>query len=120
MITKQVASNCQERADDLSLGGWGPEYNDSISDLDLWVTDGGNNDTSWSNEEYDALINTARTSTDMQERCDAFIECEKILADELPVLPTYVRGAAVSVSPKVQSGFIVDQNQTTYRYVQLG
>lgn len=120
MITKQVASNRQERAYDLSLGGWGPDYNDPISDLDLWVTDGGNNDTSWSNEEYDALINTARTSTDMQERCDAFIECEKILADELPVLPTYVRGAAVSVSPKVQSGFIVDQNQTTYRYVQLG
>lgn len=120
MIAKQVASNRQERAYDLSLGGWGPDYNDPISDLDLWVTDGGNNDTSWSNEEYDALINTARTSTDMQERCDAFIECEKILADELPLLPTYVRGAAVSVSPKVQSGFIVDQNQTTYRYVQLG
>ena len=120
MIAKQVASNRQERAYDLSLGGWGPDYNDPISDLDLWVTDGGNNDTSWSNEEYDALINTARTSTDMQERCDAFIECEKILADELPVLPIYVRGAAVSVSPKVQSGFIVDQNQTTYRYVQLG
>ena len=120
MITKQVASNRQERAYDLSLGGWGPDYNDPISDLDMWVTDGGNNDTGWSNEEYDALINTARTSTDMQERCDAFIECEKILADELPVLPAYVRGAAVSVSPKVQSGFIVDQNQTTYRYVQLG
>lgn len=120
MITKQVASNRQERAYDLSLGGWGPDYNDPISDLDMWVTDGGNNDTSWSNEEYDALINTARTSTDMQERCDAFIECEKILADELPLLPIYVRGAAVSVSPKVQSGFIVDQNQTTYRYVQLG
>ena len=120
MITKQVASNRQERAYDLSLGGWGPDYNDPISDLDMWVTDGGNNDTGWSNEEYDALINTARTSTDMQERCDAFIECEKILADELPLLPAYVRGAAVSVSPKVQSGFIVDQNQTTYRYVQLG
>ena len=120
MITKQVASNRQERAYDVSIGGWGPDYNDPISDLDMWVTDGGNNDTSWSNEEYDALINTARTSTDMQERCDAFIECEKILADELPILPIYVRGAAVSVSPKVQSGFIVDQNQTTYRYVQLG
>ncbi len=120
MITKQVATNRQERAYDLSLGGWGPDYNDPISDLDLWVTDGGNNDTSWSNAEYDELINTARSSTDMQERCDAFIECEKILAEELPVLPTYVRGAAVSVSPKVKSGFIVDQNQTTYRYVQLG
>jgi hypothetical protein len=56
----------------------------------------------------------------MQERCDAFIACEKILADELPVLPTYIRGNAVSVSPKITGGFIVDQNQTTYRYVQLG
>lgn len=120
MISKQVASNRQEGNFDLSLGGWGPDYNDPISDLDLWVTGGGNNDTRWSNAEYDAHINTARTSTDMQERCDAFIACEKILADELPVLPTYIRGNAVSVSPKITGGFIVDQNQTTYRYVQLG
>ena len=120
MISKQVAANRQDGNYDISLGGWGPDYNDPISDLDLWVTDGGNNDTRWSNEEYDAYIQTARTSTDMQERCDAFIECEKILASELPVIPTYIRGNAVSVSPKIKGGFIVDQNQTTYRYVQLG
>ncbi|MBP3705300.1 MAG: peptide ABC transporter substrate-binding protein [Clostridia bacterium] len=120
MITKQVAANRQDGNFDLSMGGWGPDYNDPISDLDLWVSDGGNNDTGWGSEEYDAQIAIARTSTDMQERCDAFIECEKIVASELPILPVYVRGNAVSLSDKITGGFIVDQNQTTYRYVQLG
>ena len=119
MITKQVASNRQEGNFDLSMGGWGPDYNDPMSDLDLWVTGGGNNDTRWSNADYDAQIEIARNSIVEEERVNAFIECEKILAEELPVLPVYVRGNAVSVSPKIKGGFIVDQNQTTYRYVQF-
>ena len=120
MITKQVASNRSEGNFDLSMGGWGPDYNDPISDLDLWVTDGGNNDTGWSNEEYDALIAEARSTTDMEVREKNFIRCEQILADEYPILPTYNNGAANAVSHKVKGGFISDENQTTYRYVQLG
>lgn len=120
MITKQVAANRESRSYDLTMGGWGPDYNDPISDLDLWVTGGGINEGDYSNEEYDKQIQIARTTTDMAEREAAFIECEKILADEYPILPVYVRGNAISLSDKIQSGFIVDQNQTTYRYVQLG
>ena len=101
------------------MGGWGPDYNAPMSDLALWVTGGGNNDTRWSNADYDAQIEIARNSIVEEERVNAFIECEKILAEELPVLPVYVRGNAVSVSPKIKGGFIVDQNQTTYRYVQF-
>ncbi|MBQ2668381.1 MAG: peptide ABC transporter substrate-binding protein [Clostridia bacterium] len=120
MISKQVASNRQEGNFDLSMGGWSPDYNDPISDLDLWVTDGGNNDTGWSNAEYDAHIAAARVSTDQEERQAAFIECEKILADEYPILPIYNNGAAYAISKRITGGFIGDANQTTYRYVQLG
>lgn len=120
MITKQVATNRQERNFDLSMGGWGPDYNDPISDLDLWYSTGGNNDSGWANEEYDALIDEARSTTDMTVREENFIKCEQILADEYPVLPVYNNGAANAVSHKVTGGFISDANQTTYRYVQLG
>lgn len=120
MITKQVAANRSAHDFDLSLGGWGPDYNDPISDLDLWVTGGGNNDTSWSSEEYDAQIAIARTSTDPAEREAAFIECEKILADQYPVLPVYNLSTSYAKSDRIVGGFIADQNQTTYRYVQLG
>ena len=120
MITKQVSANRSARDYDLTMGGWGPDYNDPISDLDLWVTGGGINEGDYSNEEYDKQIKIARTTTDVATREAAFIECEKILADEYPVLPVYCRGNAVSLSDKITGGFIVDQNQTTYRYVQLG
>ena len=56
MQTKQVSANRQSGDYCMSLGGWSPDYNDAINFLDLWVTDGGNNDSFWSNEEYDNLI----------------------------------------------------------------
>ncbi|MGO1356202.1 ABC transporter substrate-binding protein, partial [Alkalibacterium gilvum] len=41
---------------DLGLTRWGPDYADPMTYADLWVTDGNNNDGSWSNAEYDELI----------------------------------------------------------------
>lgn len=119
MITKQVAANRSAGDFDLTMSGWGPDYNDPISDLDLWVTGGGINEGFYSNEEYDEQINIARTTTDVAAREAAFIKCEQILAEDYPILPVYVRGSAYAISDKIESGFIADQNQTTYRYVQL-
>ena len=35
----------------ISLGGWGPDYPDPMTDLDLYVTGAGNNDVAYSNPE---------------------------------------------------------------------
>ncbi|MCG4584628.1 peptide ABC transporter substrate-binding protein, partial [Anaerosalibacter bizertensis] len=50
--------------------------------------DGGNNDTGWSNEKYDAAIKTA-IEGEGDERIDAMIEAEKVLAEELPIMPIF-------------------------------
>ena len=121
--TKEAAQVAEDRKNGdytLSFGGWGPDYNDPISDLDLWVKDGGNNDTRWSNEEYDALIADSRVTTDPQQRLEDFVRCEQILAEEYPIMPIYNNMATMAISPRVQSGFIVTPNQTTYRFAVLG
>lgn len=69
--------------------GWLADYNDPISFLDMWVTDGGNNDANWSNAEYDALIKTVKSSSDQEERYAAMHDAEAILAAEMPIIPIY-------------------------------
>ena len=69
--------------------GWLADYNDPISFLDMWVTDGGNNDSQWSNAEYDKLISEVKSSTDQEERYAKMHEAENILAEETPIIPLY-------------------------------
>jgi len=69
--------------------GWLADYNDPISFLDMWVTDGGNNDANWSNAEYDALVKTVKSSSDQEERYAAMHDAEAILAAEMPIIPIY-------------------------------
>jgi len=62
---------------DLVFAGWGADYNDPMSFLDLWVTDGPYNDVGWSNARFDELIAQAKKSTDQRERMDLMAEAEK-------------------------------------------
>ena len=44
---------------DIGRAGWVGDYLDPNTFLDLWVTDGGNNQTGWGDPRYDALVTAA-------------------------------------------------------------
>ncbi|MCT4662377.1 MAG: peptide ABC transporter substrate-binding protein [Tissierellales bacterium] len=74
----------------LTMAGWGADYNDPMTFMDLFVTGGGQNTAYWSNPEFDALIEKA-TNTTGDERMQAMIDAEKILLDEQPISPIYFK-----------------------------
>lgn len=84
------------------MAGWGPDYNDPMTFMDLWVTNGGNNHTNWSNAEYDALIEKARNEVDAEKRTQYFIDAEKLLMDEMPIGPIYCRIRDYAVSDRLK------------------
>ena len=104
MITKQGSQNRKTGNYVMSLTGWGPDYNDPNTFLDLWVTDGGNNQTGFSNERYDELIDLASKETDLEKRESYFIECEQIIADQLPIGPAFWRAPSYACSDKIKGG----------------
>ena len=104
MITKQGSQNRTTGNYVMSITGWGPDYNDPNTFLDLWVTDGGNNQTGFSNERYDELIDLASTETDLEKRESYFIECEQIIADQLPIGPAFWRAPSYACSDKIKGG----------------
>lgn len=120
MQTKQVSANRQSGDYCMSLGGWSPDYNDAINFLDLWVTDGGNNDSFWGNEEYDNLIAQATAEADEEVRQQYLFDAEEILAAEMPIIPLYWQCQNYSYNKdKIVDGAIITANQTTFYYATL-
>ena len=74
----------------LSLAGWSGDYNDPMTFLNLFITHGYQNDTYWSNGEYDNLIRSANL-VEENERMEAMLQAEQILMKEMPIAPIYFR-----------------------------
>jgi oligopeptide transport system substrate-binding protein len=90
---------------DLLMGGWGPDYLDPMTYLDLWVTDGPQNKMSFSDPKFDEIIQKARVdlSTKPEERWKALQEAEKVLLEDNAALaPLYQRTVNKLVAGKVK------------------
>jgi oligopeptide transport system substrate-binding protein len=73
------------------FAGWGPDYNDPMTFLDMFETGNGNNHTSYSSTAYDALLAKARTTIADKDRYAIYIDMEKLLMKDLPIAPVYFR-----------------------------
>lgn len=57
----------------MARAGWVGDYADPNTFLDLWVTNGGNNQTGWSSPSYDRLIRAAADVTDVVTSPDSLL-----------------------------------------------
>ena len=93
LVNQDWAVFLQERKDgnySIARNGWIADYNDPMCFLDMWITDGGNNDAQYSNPEYDKLIKAAKATSDQAERMQLMHDAEDILIGQDSVLaPIY-------------------------------
>ena len=68
----------------------------------MMVTGRGNNQTGWSNKEYDDLLKKAANATNQTDRFNYFNEAEKILMDEKPIIPIYTYTRMYMLHPDVK------------------
>jgi oligopeptide transport system substrate-binding protein len=87
----KVYLNTQQLIDfDLSLGAWIGDYNDPQTFIDMFVTDGGNNQTGWGDPQYDQMLATSENTADPAQRMQILQDMEKILVvDQVPIVPVY-------------------------------
>ncbi|WHY00691.1 peptide ABC transporter substrate-binding protein [Neobacillus sp. DY30] len=102
---------------DMQFAGWGPDFLDPYTYMNLWLTDGGNNKMGYTNPEYDKLVNETATTLaqDAEARNKNFLKAEKILFEDAAIAPVYQRASALLVSPKVQ-GVFTNAFGATYEY----
>jgi oligopeptide transport system substrate-binding protein len=86
----------------IARAGWIGDYLDPFTFLDMWVTDGGNNNSRFSNAEYDQLIADVRLGDDEVQRMEMMHRLEDILMEEMPICPIYYYTQPVMVKSYVK------------------
>lgn len=77
---------------DILMNGWYGDYNDPMTFVDMWTTNGGFSKFFgfYSNPAYDSLLKTLDGQSDNEKREKTYAELEKLLvADDAGVIPTY-------------------------------
>ncbi|MEH6616865.1 MAG: peptide ABC transporter substrate-binding protein [Porticoccus sp.] len=87
----------------IARAGWIGDYVDPNTFLDMWITDGGNNRTGWSNLRYDELIlKLAPKASDREARYSMMREAEALLLEDMPVIPIYIYNSKSLVHPSLK------------------
>ena len=72
---------------EVARNGWVGDYSDPSNMLELFCTTNGNNDGKFSNADFDAAIETSRSTLDAAERSTALHTAEDILMDQAGCIP---------------------------------
>lgn len=72
---------------EIAWGGWGSDYDDPYSYLELFKSDSAYNYSHYKNDKVDELLTASQTETDAKARMDMLHEAEQIIIDEGAFLP---------------------------------
>lgn len=99
--------------------GWIADYVDPHVFLDLWETDGKNNDTNWGSAEYDRLLHSALSAKTTEARYEIYQQMEKILIEEMPVMPIFFYVHARLIQPRVKGYYTTPVDNFPWKYADL-
>jgi len=97
----------------MTISLWGADYNDPMTFLDMWVSNGSQNKSFYANPEYDKLINMAKVEADAKKRAQYLVEAEKLLLKDMPVGPIFFRARAIAMKPYVKN-FVAKSSGVDY------
>lgn len=99
----QYWENLYNQPYDIVRTGWGPDYDDPFTYLDMWNSNGGWNKTGWVSDEYNQLITDANAEPDFAKRNEMFAKAEALLLTEAPIIPLYVARGAYVMNPAIEN-----------------
>lgn len=82
--------------------GWSADYNDAGDFLEIFRSSSSNNDTGYSNVNYDSLLDSAANSVDASSRRHVLEQAESLMLSEYPVIPIYYFSSKRLIKPYVK------------------
>ncbi len=116
---KVFQSTIIEMKYDVGRAGWIGDYMDPTTFLDMWRTDDSNNNTGWSNPDYDRYLKEAALEPTPEARLAKLHAAEEILMAELPVLPIYWYTRNYLIHPDVQNWNPLLLDHHNYKFIHL-
>ncbi|MDN6451534.1 MAG: peptide ABC transporter substrate-binding protein [Lactiplantibacillus plantarum] len=117
-IPSKVASSRAQSGDfDLYLSGWGADFNDPISHLQIMTNNSGYNYGKYNSSTYNALFNKAQNqdANDTSARWQDMINAEKTIMKDQGITPLYQTVYSYLQNPKVK-GIIHNTAGTQWNY----
>lgn len=81
--------------------GWIGDYNDPYTFAEILESRHGLNDMGYSNPRYDALLAAAAREADPVRRMDTLAEAERLMLEDMPIIPLYFYVSKKMVKPWV-------------------
>ena len=117
---KVYLNTISQRQFQVARRGWIGDYVDANNFLDLFLTDGGNNNTGYSDPVFDDIIlNRAPKAKSREERYQLFYEAETMLLEEMPFIPIYTYTSKHLVHPSVEGIYPNLMDSLNLKYVKL-
>ena len=104
---------------DASRAGWIGDYVDPNTFLSMWTTGDSNNNTGWSNSDYDRLMKESALISETAKRYEKMAEAEAILLDQVPVLPLYWYTRVYLLHPDVKNWHPLLLDNHPYKHIDL-
>lgn len=104
---------------DICVAGWIGDYLDPTTFLEMWITDGGNNNTGWGSNEFEDLLNKAENTTDVATRMEILSQAEQTILNDTPVLPIYWYTTNYLIRPEVKGWNPLLLNNHPFKSVKI-
>lgn len=104
---------------DICYDGWTGDYPDPSTNLDCFLLQRNETQSRWMNDkaqEYDGMMKEARSLVDNARRMELFADGEKLLMEEMPILPLYYRNAQLLVKPGCEGVIKTYIGHTIFKY----
>ena len=87
---------------DMVAAGWAPDFDDPLTYGDLFASWNKNNRGHFRSKELDNQVRIAQGSLDTRERMRSFGEIQRILLDQVAIIPNYERGRVFVADPRLE------------------
>ena len=117
---KVYLNSVSQREFQVARRGWIGDYVDANNFLDLFITDGGNNNTGYASDEFDDIIlNLAPKAKTRDERYGLFYKAETMMMNEMPIIPIYTYTSKHLIHPSVEGIYPNLMDSLNLKYVKL-
>lgn len=104
LVTRKQRSELEAKHDyDMVYHGWMPDYDDPMTYMETWTGDSSQNNSGYNSPVYNKLIGSAMTEVNKKKRMDEMFKAEKVLLEDVPLIPLQIRRKAWMANPKMKA-----------------
>src|SRR5258706_16145005 len=85
----------------ISRFAWIADIPDASEMLDVYISEGANNKSNWSSAEFDKFLRGSYGIKDKKKRAKELEKAEKIILDQVPIVPIYHYVFYSLMSPRI-------------------